>query len=229
MQRAFSIAIVLLSIAFHSAAVVAADSRAPEKRDASTSFEVGAQIRAWTIRDEGMDYILDNMQSMCGVNNVYMVVVMHQEHRPFQAPKFPHNPARDTWEAEDSRVTFFPDMKRYGVIKPCLSDVDWIRKTDWLRLMVKGCRARGMKTGAEVSHFPIPKELIRTNPDWQQRTINGEPVNSRFCPNNPVTREYVIALFGDLAANYDLDYIQTCQYLFNNMNIDEQIKIWFYN
>jgi len=98
------------------------------KRDAASTFEVGTQIRAWTIREEGMDYILDNMQSMCGVNNLYMVVVMHQEHRPYQAPEFPHNPD---------------------------------------------------------------------------------------------TREYAVALFGDLAANYDLDYIQTCQYLFNNRDIDE--------
>ncbi|MHC4119003.1 MAG: hypothetical protein ACYSWO_16025 [Planctomycetota bacterium] len=221
MPRACSISTILLSIVFHLGAIMAAGSTASGIRDATSTFEVGAQIRAWTIRDEGMDYILDNMQSMCGVNNVYMVVVMHQEHRPFHAPEFPHNPARDAWEAEDSRVTFFPDMKRYGVIKPRVSDIDWIRETDWLRLMVKACRARGMKTGAEVSHFPIPKELIRANPDWQQRKINGEPVSSRFCPNNPVTREYVLALFGDLAANYDLDYIQTCQYLFNNKDIDE--------
>ncbi len=34
-------------------------------------------------------------------------------------------------------------------------------------------------------------------------------------------REYLIALFGDLAANYDLDYIQTCQYLFNNHAVDD--------
>lgn len=29
------------------------------------------------------------------------------------------------------------------------------------------------------------------------------------------------ALFGDIAANYDVDYIQTCQYLFNDKDIDE--------
>ena len=88
--------------------------------------------------------------------------------------------------------------------------------------MVDACRARGLAVGAEVSHFPIPKELIRQNPDWQMKTINGKSWNEiRFCANNPIVREYVIALFGDLAANYDLDYIQTCQYLFNNKDIDD--------
>ncbi|RMF86705.1 MAG: hypothetical protein D6741_21550 [Planctomycetota bacterium] len=184
--------------------------------DRESEFEVGTQVRAWTIHDEGIDYILDTMQSMCGVNNVYMVVVMHEEHRPFGAPEFPHNPARDTWEAEDSRVTFFPDWDRYGDVKPLLSDVDWIRQTDWLQVMIDACRARGMAVGAEVSHFPIPKSIVRAHPDWQQRTIDGAVWKpERFCPNNPEVRKYVVALFGDLAANYDLDYIQTCQHIFD--------------
>ena len=62
-------------------------ARAPEtntsdqlvwKADSTSIFEVGTQVRAWTIKDEGMSAILDNMQSMAGINNVYMVVVMHQ-------------------------------------------------------------------------------------------------------------------------------------------------------
>ncbi|UCF85247.1 MAG: family 10 glycosylhydrolase [Desulfobacteraceae bacterium] len=192
------------------------------KSDATSAFEVETQLRPWTIYDEGMSTILDNVQSMAGVNSIYLIVVMHQEHRPFHAPEFPHNPVRDSFKAEDSRVSFFPDMKRYGRIKPLLSDYDWIRDTDWLALVVDSCRARGLRVGAEVSHFPIPKQLVRANPDWQQKKINGEPWSAiRFCPNHPDTREYVIALFGDIVANYDVDYIQTCQYLFNDKDIDE--------
>ncbi|MDX2432732.1 MAG: glycosyl hydrolase family 28 protein [Bacteroides sp.] len=192
------------------------------KADSTSNFEVGTQIRAWTIHDEGMSAILDNMQSMAGINNLYMVVVMHQEHRPYQAPEFPHNPARDTFQAEDSRVTFFPDMDRYGEVKPLLSDFEWIRETDWLQLMVDSCRARGMAVGAEVSHFPIPKSLIRERSDWQQKKIDGSSANNtRFCPNSPEPRAYVITLFGDLAENYDLDYLQTCQHLFWTEDIDE--------
>jgi len=192
------------------------------KPDSTTEFEAGTQIRAWTIRDEGMSDILDNMQLMAGINNVYMVVVMHKEHRPFQSPEFPHNPARDSWLAEDSRVTFFPDMGRYGIIKPLMSDVDWIRETDWLQLMIDSCRARGLKVGAEVSHFPIPVSIIMEHPDWQQKKIDGNSWNtSRFCPNSPEPRAYIINLFGDLAENYDLDYIQTCQYLYYDNEIGE--------
>jgi hypothetical protein len=190
------------------------------KPGSGSAFEVGTQLRPWTIRDEGMDTILDNCQSMAGINNIYVIVVMHEEHRPFQAPKFPHNPARSTFQAEDSRVAFFPDMKRYGKIKPMLSDHEWIRKTDWLRLVVEACRKRGLGVGAEISHFPLPKSLLRENPDWQQKTVEGKPVGVFFCPHNPDVRKYLLALFGDIAANYDVDYIQTCQYVFTPADID---------
>ena len=50
------------------------------------------------------------------------------------------------------------------------------------------------------------------------RIRGGGPVT--FCPSNPDTREYVIALFTDIAANYDVDYIQTCQWLFNDKDTD---------
>jgi len=189
--------------------------------DATSPFEVGTQLRPWTIRDEGMDTILENM-SMAGINNIYLIVVMHEEMRPFHAPEFPHNPVRDRFQAEDSTVAFFPEMSRYGRIKPALSDYDWMRETDWLAMVVETCRSIGLGVGAEVSHFPIPKALVRANPDWQQKTIDGQSWQAeRFCPNHPDVREYLLALFGDLAANYDLDYIQTCQHLFNEKDIDE--------
>ena len=87
--------------------------------------------------------------------------------------------------------------------------------------MVEACRKRGMAAGAEVSHFPIPQSLIKSHPEWQQKKLNGKSWKDiRICPNNPEVREYVVALFGDLAANYDLDYIQTCQHLFfGNTNL----------
>jgi len=213
------IAAAVLSNGVIAEEVQAASNAGIWKPDRTSEFEVGSQIRAWTIRDEGMESILDNMQQMCGINSLYMVVIMHQEHRPYKAPEFPHNPARDTWEAEDARVTFFPEMDRYGKMKPLLSDVDWIRETDWLQVMVDACRARNMAVGAEVSHFPIPKSVIKSRPDWQQKKIDGTSWSDiRFCPNNPEVREYVVALFGDLAANYDLDYIQTCQHIFFRNN-----------
>lgn len=185
-----------------------------------SEFEVGTQLRPWTIADEGMETIFENF-SMAGVNSVYFLAVMHQESRPFQSNKFPHNPVRSVFQAEDSRIAFHPDWKRYGEIKPVESDHEWIRKTDWLKFTIDACRKRGMSVGAEVSHYPVPKEMLKAHPEWLQKDINGEvKIMNQFCPNNPAVREYLIALFSDLAGNYDLDYIQTCQYVFSPNDID---------
>lgn len=204
---------VLLFLVFVGQAVT--EAYEPQWRSgADSEFEVGTQLRPWTIRDEGMDTILDNCRSMAGVNNIYLIVIMHQEHRPFQAKKFPHNPGRETFMAGDSTVTWFPDMKRYGKIKPRLSEYDWIRETDWLKLTVDACRQRGLGVGAEISHFPMPKSMLTKDSQWIQKDVHGNAVSSpRFCCHHPDVRRYILGLFGDLAANYDLDYIQTCQYL----------------
>lgn len=191
------------------------------KPNNSSEFEVNTQLRAWTIQDEGMETIFENCQ-MAGINNIYFLSVMHKSLRPFHTDKFPHNPQRSTFFAEDSRVTFFPDMKRYGKIKPFLSDYEWIRNTDWLQLTIDECRKRGFGVGTEISHRPLPKSFLNENPELKQKDIYGKTAKKiRFCPNNPDVREYLLALFGDLAANYDLDYIQTCMYVYSELDIDD--------
>lgn len=191
------------------------------KPDSTSTFEVGTQVRSWTLLDEGVSTVLDNLQSMAGVNNIYFLAVNHSNHRPSGAKKFPHNPIRSDFEAEDSRLDFIPDLKRYGVIKPQRSEYEWLKKTDMLQMFIDSCRGRVLTVGAEVSHFPIPKKIIENNPQWQQRDINGKQPyrldKIKACPNAPEVREYIVALFGDLAANYDLDYIQTCMLVYNDI------------
>src|SRR3984885_1571280 len=121
-------------------------------------FEVAASLYAWDLHDEGIEKILDNLQSMAAVNSVYLVALMHYEKRPLTSPVFPHNPVRQTWQAEDSRVYWHPDMKLYGRIKPQLSSFDWLNQTDWLDVLVKAARKRGLRTGAEISHTAISLE-----------------------------------------------------------------------
>lgn len=91
------------------------------------NFEVTGSIYPWEVHDEGIDLILDNMTRIAGVNSVYLIAVMHQEHRPFNNDKLPgiftfvHNPIRTEWDAEDSRAYFKPQMDLYGRIKPLMS------------------------------------------------------------------------------------------------------------
>ncbi|MEO5998646.1 MAG: hypothetical protein ABIN89_17925 [Chitinophagaceae bacterium] len=177
------------------------------------NFEVDGSTYPWEVHDEGISLILDNMTSMAGINFVYVLAVMHKEHRPYQSPEFLHNPVRTIWDAEDSRVYFLPEMGLYKRIKPIQSRFSWLSETNWVKIVVDSAHARGLKAGAEVSHTYIPVEVLQKNPEFQQRDINNKPLE-RPCTNNPDVRDYLIGLFGDLSKNYNVDFIQTCIWLF---------------
>jgi len=176
-------------------------------------FEVDGSIYAWEAHDEGLDSILDNMVTLAGINTVYLVALMHNERRPFTSKQFPHNSVRANWGTEDSCIYFHPQLDLYGRIKPAISSYDWLNSTDWLKMVVDAAHARGLKAGAEISHTPIPSSVLKANPEFQQQDINGA-ARGRLCPNNPDVREYLLALFGDVAKNYNVDFIQTCMWLY---------------
>ncbi len=183
---------------------------------APKNFEVSASLYAWDLHDEGIEKILDNLQEMAAVTSVYLIALMHYEKRPLTSPVFPHNPARKTWQAEDSRIYWHPDLKRYGRIKPRLSDYDWLKQTDWLKVLTAAARKRGLKTGVELSHTVLDAERGQHEfLDCVQRNIHGQPQviwgrGYPICLNNPDARQYVLGLFTDLTVNYDVDYVQTC-------------------
>jgi hypothetical protein len=177
-------------------------------------FEVDGTLYPWDVHDEGIETILDNMTGLAGINTVYLICLMHHEGRPLTSKQYPHNPVRARWDTEDSCAYFHPHGDLYGRIKPALSRHDWLRSTDWLQVVIEAARARGLRVGAEISHTPIPASVLRDNPDYQQRDINDDP-QGRLCPNHPEVREYLLALFGDVAAHYDIDLLQTCMWLYS--------------
>ena len=184
---------------------------------AKPKFEVSASLYPWELHDEGIDSVFENLQGMAAVNSVYLIALMHKEKRPRTSDVFPHNPKRKTWYAEDARVYWRPEASRYGRIQPRGSDVDWLSKTDWLNAMIAAARKRGLKTGVEISHSILDGERIRKQfPDCVQRDINGKPLSLweehvfPVCFNHPDVRQYVLGLWCDLAANYDVDYLQNC-------------------
>jgi len=192
------------------AASAQGDSR--QAGGAVTFSEVVGSLYAWDLHDEGIEKILDNLQQMSAVNSVYLIALMHKEwQRPLFQKTYPHNPVRKNYQMEDSRVYWHPEMKMYGRIKPRLSDRDWLRKTDWLKVLVTAARKRGMKTGVELSHTYVDSERAEKElADCMQRNIYGKRLGKRICFNNADARAYAIALFSDLTANYDVDFVQTC-------------------
>jgi hypothetical protein len=178
-------------------------------------FEVSASLYAWDLHDEGVERVLDNLQDMAAVNSVYLLGVMHPERRPLGGGSFPHNPIRSTWTAEDARCYWHPEFRRYGRIKPRLSDFAWLNQTDWVRTLVDAARRRGLRVGVENSHALVDKVRAEGEfADCVERDIRGEITHVRpwlrpLCPNHPDVREYAAALYSDLAVNYGLDYVMS--------------------
>jgi hypothetical protein len=188
--------------------------------------EIAASLYAWDIHDEGVEHCLDVLASRAEVNSAYLVGLMHREKRPLHARFYPHNPVRRYYVPEDSRVYWRPDAARYGRIKPLTSERDFLKGQDWLQPLIDAARARGMRTGCEISHTIIDAQYARDNyPDVLQRDVFGnvvgafEAVEAKRalpCLNHPYVQEYLAALFSDLASNYDVDYVQTCLVLFGS-------------
>jgi len=182
----------------------------------ATPPEISASVFPWDLADEGLEQVLDNLQEMAGANSVYMCN-LSQKTRPFRGGEYPHNPVRKTYTCEDCRVYWKPDMKYYGEIKPLRTEREFLVKTDWVKEFTKAAHKRGIKAGVELFHAWIePSWLQKEYPDSIQVNVFGKPVithnygNPAVCPNSPVFQEYAVGLYSDLAANYDLDYIQTC-------------------
>lgn len=175
--------------------------------------EVVASLYAWDLLDEGLDNILDVLERETRTNSTYLVALMHDEKRPLTDFYYPHNPKRKVYWTEDSRAYWVPDPDTYthSRIKPRTSDNRDLQGRDWLQALIDGSRARGMTVGAELSHTWVDKErMLDKFADCVQRDIYGRPFDQQICFNNPDVQAYGLALYTDLAAHYDIDFIQTC-------------------
>ena len=180
--------------------------------------EVVASLYAWDLLDEGLEQMLDVLERETRTNSIYLVALMHDEKRPLTDFYYPHNPRRKVYWTEDSRAYWRPnpDSYRHSRIKPRLSDNDELKGRDWLQELIDGGRARGMTTGAELSHTWLDKERAAEEfADVVQRDIYGKRFDQQICFNHPDVRAYGIALYTDLAANYDVDFVMTCVRGFN--------------
>jgi hypothetical protein len=189
--------------------------------------EIAASLYAWDLADETVERCLDNLQALAGVNSAYLVGMMHKEKRPLHARFYPHNPVRKYYTPEDSRAYWTPDPSAYpGRIKPLTSSRDFLAGTDWLEVLIKDARRRGMKTGCEISHTVIDAEVAREQyPDVLQRDVFGHVVGTFEaveaqralpCLNNPDVAEYLAALVTDLVGQHDIDFIQSCLVMFGS-------------
>jgi len=178
--------------------------------------EVAASLYPWDLADEGVKQAADQLESRSNVNSLYLIGIMHYEKRPLTSLFFTHNPNRKYYLPEDSHAYYRLDPKSFDntPLKPSFAQDDFIKDTDWLDVVSREARSRGMRAGVELSHTVYDtKKALEHFPETMQRNVSGEVIGGflgMLCSNHPYVREYLRALFADTVKNHDLDFIQTC-------------------
>ncbi len=195
--------------------------------------EIAASLYPWDLADEGMEHIADELIERCKVNSLYLVGIMHYEKRPLTSLFYTHNSVRKFYLPENSRVYYRLDERNFKdtCLKPHYSEREFLRNIDWLDVLTKEARKRGVKAGIELSHTIYDTNIAYEQyPQMLQRNVKGNIINGSqglLCSNNPDVHEYQRAMFYDSVKNHDVDFIQTCLLTFAQGNI---IKApWFYN
>jgi hypothetical protein len=195
--------------------------------------EVAASLYAWDLADEGIGTIADNLQEHSNVNCMYLVGVMHYEKRPLTSLFYTHNSVRKFYLPENSRAYYPMDLESFKntKLKPRFSERDFLQGTDWLEMLTKEARKRGMRTGIELSHTLYDTTIAyEQHPDILQRDVNGNIIQGTqglLCPNNPDVHEFQRAMFYDTVKNHDVDLVQTCLLTFGG---ERKVQApWFFN
>lgn len=180
--------------------------------------ELTIALYGWDLADHGPGHVLDTVQETAGCNAAYIIALMHHEKRPLWDTYYPKNPVRKFYIPEDSRIQWIPDMSEYkdSRIKPLTYEADFLKGKDWIDVLTKECRARGMKPGVEISHTPLDKVRAEGEfADCVQKDIWGRGIVQHLCWNNENAVAYMCALMSDVVKNHDVEMLQTCSRLFN--------------
>lgn len=159
-----------------------------------------AFLFATDLHDEGLEAVLDNLQSRAGLEGVSLACAYHHAR-----DVFPHNPVRKVRYLEGGTVFFRPDPERYqGLrIRPQVSEL--AQQVDMLAELVDAAGRRGMAVRAWTV-FLHNTRLGSLYPDCAMQNAFGDPYITQLCPSNPEVRAFAAALASDIA-RYGVDAI----------------------
>lgn len=159
-----------------------------------------AFLFATDLHDEGLEVVLDNLQSRAGLEGVSLACAYHHAR-----DVFPHNPVRKVRYLEGGTVFFRPDPERYqGLrIRPQVSEL--AQRVDVLAELVEAAHRRGLAVRAWTV-FLHNTRLGSLHPDCAMQNAFGDPYITQLCPANPEVRAFAAALASDIA-RYGVDAI----------------------
>jgi len=148
----------------------------------------------WDVRDEGPEVVATRLREM-GVGELNLATNYHS----VQALA-PHNPKHRTHFARASSY-FVPD-DRYGTLEPVpyeAMDSDWVGEIadQWPDLTLNSWTVGCHNSRLGMAH-----------PEATIESPYGDDLVFGLCPSNPVVKEYLVALIGDLADRDQFDRIE---------------------
>lgn len=161
----------------------------------------GIYIHAWDITDEGIDNCFDYLGDTCGLNEVYVAAIYHDN-----TFVLPHNPKRIVRWA-DGAAYFTPQHPRWSEtrIRPGLGE--GVDTAGYMHNIVDNARRRGW--GVQFfTVFNHSVSLAQKYPEACCVDAMGERHRAYLCPSNPDVRGYNLAAVEDLMGTYGGDAIR---------------------
>jgi len=149
---------------------------------------------------EGAEMACRNMRERGGFNQMLFAATYVREDKWTN-----HQPGNDY--LVESGLYFEPDLKLYrdSGVTPRRAPSKGMENYNALAEVSKAARKVGIGLHAWLSDYD--QRLIA--PDYLELRVvgpDGKPADSEwFCPNNPRARAYVVAVYEDVARNYDVD------------------------
>ena len=144
---------------------------------------------ATDLADEGVDAVLDNVQSRAGLGGITVAAAYH-EGRDI----FPHNPRHKVRFLESGAVFFPPDPEHWRDVRlrPPVSEVAGV-----FPALVAAAGSRGVSVHAWTV-FLHNGALAAEHPDCAPENAFGDRYVTDLCPAHPDVRAFAVALAADV-------------------------------
>jgi hypothetical protein len=154
----------------------------------------------WDLAEEGLETVAGRLRG-AGINTIVVAGSYH-------AGKFlrPHAPRSRVVFPDDGTVYFRPRLDRYREtpLRPAVNRL--VEEHDVFAALA----ARRRSIGLEVAAWMVGLHNTRlgtAHPEYVARSAYGDPYYYSLCPAHPEVRAYLLALLGDLASTYEVQYV----------------------
>jgi hypothetical protein len=206
LKNSSAAALALASSPLIAATTTAKGGNAAEKM-------IGIQIGAASFMDEGVDKVLDIVQTRAAVNTIFITTFCYD--RGLNGRQMPGHPFPDHGPAESDKkfyhggnyATPHAGFYQHTAIKGDKMKAPDFGDSDILQKVIPAAKRRGIKVFASVlDSFDYPDDVRKTIQDYMETDLSGNK-GQAMCFYKPDVREFWKAVVTDITSSYDLDGI----------------------